>query len=294
MESEPKNILITGGSGFIGSHITDYCIERGYNVRILDIKEPHRNDVEFINGSVINRSLVTKTMQGIDFVYHLAAVSNIDHVKEKPIETIEYNIMGTAYLLEEARQKGIKRFFLSSSVFVYEQTGHLYTSSKQYSEIICKNYRILYGVPYTILRFGTVYGPRSRQADVISVFIKNAIEDNHVIINGDGKQLRNFIYVKDLAKGSVRAIEIKNSINKTLTIAGKKSNSVLKIARIINKIFNGSIKIKFNKIGIREDDYTGNINNIKKTFAILGWEPEFNITEGIKEYLEWYKCSEIS
>ena len=101
MKSKPKNIFITGGSGFIGSHIVDQCIERGYNVKILDIKEPHRNDVEFINGDVTDRPILKKIMVDIDYIYHLAAVSNIDYVIDKPIETIEYNVMGTAYLLEE-------------------------------------------------------------------------------------------------------------------------------------------------------------------------------------------------
>ena len=291
MKSKPKNILITGGSGFIGSHIVDQCIERGYNVKILDIKEPHRNDVEFINGDVTDRPILTKIMVDIDYIYHLAAVSNIDYVIDKPIETIEYNIMGTAFLLEEARKNQIKRFFLASSVFVYEKSGHLYTSSKQYSEILCNNYFLLYGIPYTILRFATVYGPRSRGVDVISKFVKNAFEGKSLIVNGQGTQKRNFIYVKDLARGSVRAINATNTANKILTIAGKKSISIIDLAKQVNMIFNESVKIESNNKELREHDYKGDINDIDKTYLILGWEPKVSLNNGIKKYAKWYSSS---
>ena len=283
------NVLITGGSGFIGSHITDQCIEQGYKVRILDIKEPHRSDVEFIEGSVVDRSLLKKSMQEIDYVYHLAAISNIDHVKSKPIETIEYNVMGTAYILEEAIKTQIKRFFLASSVFLYEKSGHLYTSSKEYSEILCNNYKSLYDIPYTILRFGTVYGARSRQVDVISIFVSNALKGEKLIIRNNGTQKRNFIYVEDLAMGSVLAMKTNKSLNKVLTISNEKSISIIELSSIVNEIFNNKLEIQITKEKKRYDDYIGNILNISETFSILNWKPQVDIKEGILRYINWYK-----
>ena len=289
MESKPKNILITGGSGFIGSHIVDQCIERGYNVKILDIKEPHRNDVEFINGDVTDRPILKKIMVDIDYIYHLAAVSNIDYVIDKPIETIEYNVMGTAYLLEELINHNVKRFFLASSVFVFEKSGHLYTSSKRFSEILCENYQLLYNTPYTILRFGTAFGPRNRASDVVSIFVDNAFKGTSLNIKGSGNQSRNFIYVKDIAKGSVLAIEKETTINKILTIANNKSSTIIELAHLIKKIFDNQPDILFEKSHGRENDYTGNITNIIETYSNLGWEPEYDLLKGLEEYIGWSK-----
>ena len=289
MKLKPKNILITGGSGFIGSHITDQCIERGYKVRILDIKEPHRNDVEFVNGGVTDRSILKKTMVDIDYIYHLAAVSNIDYVINKPIETIEYNAMGTAYLLEELKNNKVKRFFLASSVFVFEKSGHLYTSSKRFSEILCENYRSLYKTPYTILRFGTAFGPRNRAADVISIFVHNAIKGLSLNIKGTGKQQRNFIYVKDIAKGSVLSIERATTINQVLTIANNESTTIIGLAQLVKKIFNNQPDILYMDSQARESDYTGSINHINETYSFLGWEPEYDLMKGLEDYIKWYK-----
>ena len=171
------NILVTGGSGFIGSHVVDKLVEAGHEVRVLDIKKPYQANIEFLEGDITSREDVKKSLVDIDAVYHIAAFSNIDLVKDHPLATIEQNIMGTAYLLEECRLQKVKRFIFASSVYAYEERGHLYTTCKIASELLCKNYNTLYSLPYTILRYGTAYGPRSRRADVISLFVSRRTEE---------------------------------------------------------------------------------------------------------------------
>jgi len=288
MKKKSKTILITGGSGFIGSHLVDIFINNQYKVRVLDIKTPHRSDLDYIRGSVVDRNLIEKIMVGVDYVYHLAAVSNIDHVKNNPVETVELNIMATIYLLEEAKKNNVKRFLMASSVFVYEMSGHLYTSSKKYSEILCSNYFSLYNIPYTILRFATVYGPRSRGVDVISKFIDNYFKEESLVINGNGNQKRNFIFVEDLANASLLAVSSSKAINKILTIASEKSISINELANVIKHVFNKNIKIKYNDEGPRKDDYKGFVENIEPTFKLLQWRPKIELQEGIRKYVEWY------
>ncbi len=281
------NILVTGGSGFIGSHVVDKLIEAGHKVRVLDIKQPsHRQDIEFLKGDITSREDLMGSLINIDIVYHIAAFSNIDLVKAHPLTTIEYNILGTAYLLEECRKRGIKRFIFASSVYVYEERGHLYTTCKIASELLCKNYNTLYSLPYTILRYGTAYGPRSRQADAISIFVKRALSGENLVIHGSGEQKRHFTYVEDLALGSVTALE-PMAENKTYTLASREAVSIKRLAEIIKGMFNNKVAIEYDSA--REDDYQEELLDLEKTRNELSWEPKVNLKEGIRRYIEWYK-----
>lgn len=287
------NILVTGGSGFIGSHVVDKLIEAGHKVRVLDLKKPyHREDVEFLKGDITFKEDLERGLIDIDIVYHMAAFSNIDLVKANPLTTIEYNILGTAHLLEECREREIKRFIFASSVYVYDERGHLYTTAKIASELLCKNYQTLYHLPYTILRYGTAYGPGSRGADVVSLFIKRALAHEKLIIQGSGKQKRHFIYVGDLTLGNLAAL---NSVaeNKTYSLAGKEPVSIIELAEIVRRMFDNEIVIEHDFA--REEDYQGEVPelDLEKAKKELGWEPKVNLEDGVRKYIEWYKQSII-
>lgn len=280
-------VLVTGGSGFIGSHIVDKLIEAGHYIRVLDIKPPHRNDVDFIKGGITSKTDITKAVDKVEIIYHIAAFSNINLVKDNPVQTIESNILGTAYLLEEARKRNIRRFIFASSVYVHDERGHLYTTSKLASEMLCKNYHTLYSLPYTVLRYGTAYGPRSRAADVISIFVERVLKNKEIMIHGTGNQKRNFIYVEDIALGSVAALK-EIGENKTYVIAGLETVSIKELADVIKRVFNIQLKINIDASKGREDDYQGEIDSLKETMAELGWKPETALVEGIKNYKDWY------
>lgn len=281
-------VLVTGGSGFIGSHVVDQLLEAGHSVKILDLKEPQREDVEYVKGDILEKETVKNSIRDVDFVYHFAAASNIDLVKDNPLKTIEFNVMGTAYLLEEARHTNIQRFVLASSVFVHDTRGHLYTTSKMSSEMLCKDYNKLFSVPYTILRIGTAYGPRSRKADVVSIYVEKALRNEDLIIYGTGKQKRNFIYVEDIALACL-AVMNQNAENKLFTIAGDNSITIEDLAYMVRNIVNAAIKIYFRPGEEREDDYLGEIVDLGFAERSIGWRPKVDITLGIMKYKEWYQ-----
>jgi len=282
------NILVTGGSGFIGSHVVDKLVEAGHQVRVFDLKRPYRDDVEFSPGDIACQEDVNKSLIGMDVIYHIAAFSNIDLVKDHPLTTIEQNILGTAYLLEQCREQKVKRFIFASSVFVYDGRGHLYTTCKVASELLCQNYHTLYSLPYTILRYGTAYGPRSREADVISLFVQKALKGENIVIHGSGKQERHFTYVEDLAWGSVAALK-PIAENKTYAIASSQPVSIKRLAEIVKRLLNGEIAIEYKSA--REDDYRGTVPDNDLARKELGWEPKVGIEQGIKRYIEWYQAN---
>lgn len=277
-------ILVTGGSGFIGSYVVDKLIEAGHEVRVLDLKEPHRLEtVEFLKGNIISQEDVHRSLTGIEVVYHLAAFSNIDLVKSQPLTTLECNIMGTAYLLEECRKRTVKRFILASSVYVYSGQGHLYTTAKLACERLCQDYHALFSLPYTILRYGTAYGPRSRRDDVVSRFVFRALRGESLVILGSGKQKRNFIYVEDLALANVAALK-SGAENQTYTLAGEEID-IMQLAETVRSIVGTHVGIEYG--AAREEDYQGEVSGLNETCSELGWEPKTSLEEGIKTYVRW-------
>ena len=202
-----KNVLVTGGSGFIGSHVVDTLIKKKCNVTVIDLNSPKRKDVKFIKGSILNKSLIESSLKNIDYIFHLAAVSDINKVEKIPTKTIETNILGTTYLLEASRKAKIKRFVFAGSYYSYGDAGNLYTTSKTASELVIRNYNLLYKQKFTILRYSTAYGPRNREVDALSIFVDRAMKNLDLVIHGDGKQKRDYIYVKDLAEGSMIGLE---------------------------------------------------------------------------------------
>lgn len=281
------NILVTGGSGFIGSHVVDALLVKGHSVIDLDIKAPVQKNIEYVNGSILDRQLIDSIIERVDCIFHIGGFSNINFVKENPVETIELNVLSTAYLLDSCRKHSKSRdihFIYASSVYVCDRKGHLYTTSKACSERIIEDFHNLYKTPYTILRYGTVYGPRSRKADVLYLFVKKALHGEDIQIHGGGQQKRNFIDVRDLANGSIKVIGNKNAINRTLVIAHSESLSIVDLANKVKKIVKPDIKIDF--VGqARVDDYGGEIDGIKESQSILSWKPYLNIEDGIRDIM---------
>ena len=217
-------VLVTGGSGFIGSHVVDRLRAHGHEPRIFDlVPSPHHRDgdIETVIGDLLDLDAVQRSMRGCDAVVHLAAVADVDRVVAEPSHSELVNGRGTEVLLEAARAADLERVVYASTVWVYgSQNGsgvlaedallplpsHLYTATKLAGEMYCRAYGELYGVEHTILRFGIPYGPRSRPTAVVAAFVARALAGEPLTINGDGMQSRQFVYVEDLAEGVVAAL----------------------------------------------------------------------------------------
>lgn len=272
-----KKALITGGSGFVGSHIVEELVKKNFKVIVLDIKKPKTKNVVFVKNKDFNLKSLKKITKKVDYVFHLSGVSDVNKVKNNSIYTIENNILNTTKLLEACKNSNVKRFFFASSIYAYGNTGNLYTTSKISSELIIKNFSLLYNLNYTIFRYSSIFGSRNRGVDVISIFVNRAIKNLDLIINGDGRQTRNFIDVRRVAKFSLLALKEKYK-NKTLTIASKKGISMKNLAKKIIKFTRSNSKIRiFKKLKRFDDfDYKKISKSIKNNIYFFGINKNFD------------------
>ena len=295
--------VVTGGSGFIGSHVVDKLIDAGHEVIVLDHRvRPHRDDIVFKDIDIVNYASVLETTKGCDYIFHLAAMSNVNNVYENPVYSVELNVTGTMNILEAARQNGCKRVFFASTVWVYtgcngtyvnEESpffmpgaGHIYSSSKIASEFFICDYEKLYGVPYTILRYGIPYGPRMRMELVIPIFLRKAFHGEPLTITGDGNQYRNFIYVEDLADAHIFALK-EEAENQIFNLEGMRRITIKEIAETIQKLCDNEVKIEY--LPARPGDYEGKEASNDKIKRLLSWEPKMDFQEGMEKTIAWYK-----
>lgn len=284
------NILISGGSGFIGGYVYRHFKELGYSVKNFDLYGVE-GDSDFLKGSILDFEYVKKIIveNKITVVFHFAGFSNINKVEASPRDCVDLNILGTTNILEAARLKGNTAVILASSVYVHSDHGHLYTTSKVAAERILKNYSELYNIKSNILRLGTVYGELSRHEDVISIFAKKISEKKPISVSGDGLQTRNFIHGIDVAKACEKIL-LKNIFEETLIISSEMPSSISEIVAYF-KDLDSSTKVKFDKLVKRNDDYQGDVGDVDNTFRKLHWKPEIEIKEGIKRLYEFYQSS---
>ena len=241
-----KNVIIFGGSGFLGSHLADSLSDNGYNVTTFDNQKSKwkKNKYKEIIGDISNLDKVSTVLKNADYVYHFAAIADIEEASVNPLKTINVNIIGTTNILESCIKNKIKRLCFASSLYVNSNQGGFYSSSKKISEILVKTYSKSYGLNYSILRFGSLYGPRSNNTNYIHRTIIEALKKNTISRKGNGNELRNYIHVKDAADISVKILanEYKNKI---VTISGLESIKIKDLLNMISEMFNTKIKIKY-------------------------------------------------
>jgi len=292
--------LVTGGSGFIGSHVVDKLRERGMTARVFDMVYPtFRNDIEFYHGSILDLESVRMALNNVDAVFHLAAIADVKDVYEEPYYSEAINVRGTMNVLEAMRRTGVKRLIYGSTIWVYgdiiaevvdETTplrppSHLYTATKLASEYYCQAYAKLYDLEVTILRYGIPYGPRARAGAVIPTFVEKALRGEPLTITGDGSQYRRFIYVEDLAEGNALALK-PIARNKIYNLDGKERVRIHRIVETIQKIL-GNVEIQY--VPPRPGDFSGKEVSSRKALEELGWEPKVSFEEGLRRYIKWYK-----
>ena len=241
-----NKVVVFGGSGFLGSHVCDELTKSGYNVLIYDVQKPNyiNKSQKYIVGDVLDQELIRKHVKGSKYVYHFAAIADIKEAQENPVKSLEINILSTAYIVDACREFNVDRIIFGSTLYVYSEHGSFYKTTKQSSELILENYNKIYNVNYTILRYGSLYGPRSNHFNSIKKMIVQALLNKKISRKGDGNELREYIHIIDAAKASVKILDTKFS-NANIMITGKKSLRIKDILEMINEILNHKIEINY-------------------------------------------------
>ena len=232
-------IVVTGGSGFLGSHMCDILSSKGYDVNIFDIKKSKykkKNQKMYI-GSILDRKKLALAIKGCDFVYHFAALSELDVATTRPVETAKINIIGTINALVACNKHNVKRFIFASSIYANTEEGGFYGSSKQAAESYIERFHKTFGLNYTILRFGSLYGSRSGKYNGINFIINTGIKKKELIYEGSKHAARKYIHVEDAVKACIKVIQKKYK-NKYLTITGRHLVKIKNVLNILAKYLN--------------------------------------------------------
>ncbi|MBM3851875.1 MAG: NAD(P)-dependent oxidoreductase [Verrucomicrobia bacterium] len=237
-------IVVTGGAGFIGSHIADALTEAGHEVTIFDLRESPflRPGQRMVVGNMLDTQQANRLLAGQDVVYHLAGVAHLDIGIADPLRTVTQNITGTVTLLEAARLGGVKRFVYASSVYVYSEGGSFYRCSKQAAELYLEEYQRLHGLDYTIMRYGTVYGPRADDHNSVRRYLRQALRDRRITAKSTGEEVREYVHVRDAAQLCVRVLadEFKNQ---HLVLTGHNPMHFIDLLKMIREIVGQDVQI---------------------------------------------------
>lgn len=241
-----KNVIVFGGSGFLGSHVADHITGVGHRVTIFDLREsPYlQNNQNFIKGNILDKKQVEQAVSGNDIVYNFAGIADLDEAVGKPLETITTNIVGNTNILESCRGNNIERYIFASTVYVYSNAGSFYRCSKQSCELVIEEYNKKYDLPFTILRYGSLYGPRSNEKNSVYNFLKQALENKKIVRQGNGEELRDYIHVCDAAQLSVKILndEFKNQC---VILCGHQKIRVKDLMLMIKEMLGHNIELEF-------------------------------------------------
>ncbi len=280
-------ITLTGGSGFLGAHVADVLAKKGHLVFIFDKKKPKRliKKQYYIKGDVTKIKSLEKAIKKSDIVYHFAGISDLDEALNKPVETVNQNILGTVNVLELTKKYKIKRLVYASSVYATSIQGGFYSCSKKTAESYIEEYYKRYKTSFTILRYGSLYGLGSDERNGIYTILKDAINKNKFQYIGNKLAVRKYIHVKDAAEASVSILSKKYK-NKHVNIVGIKNYKITELFRIISKLLK-----KNNKVIFKNKKHLGHYVKSPKSFKISAGlnfklKNNINLKEGIGSLIE--------
>ncbi len=290
--------LVTGGAGFIGSHVVDYLVYLNHDVVVVDNHSANNDKfygnlrAEHVDADITDYSAMSAAMEGVDYVFHLAAESRLQPAIKNPIDAITRNCVGTTVLLQAARNACVRRFVYSSTSSGYgnnpapsvetqpDDCLNPYSASKVAAEKFCKMYTDLYGLDTICLRYFNVFGERSptrgQYAPVIGIFERQKESGEPLTIVGDGSQRRDFVYVRDVARANYLAsiMPLKGHNGEVFNVGSGKNYSIQEIADLI------SPEQKY--LPKREGEMETTLANIDKIRSVIGWKPEVDVLEWIK------------
>lgn len=306
------NYLVTGGAGFIGSHIATALVERGDRVRVLDnlstgtcANLSHVKDkVEFIEGDLLDRNMVEQAVDGVDIVYHQAALASVPRSVEKPLDTNAACVTGTLTVLDAARRANVKRVIYAGSSSAYgnqlvksKHESNLptplspYAAAKLAGEYYCSAFTETYGLETVSIRYFNVFGPRqdpnSEYSAVIPLFVTAMLAGRRPTIFGDGKQSRDFTYVDNVVAGNLAAAEAPDAVGKVVNVACGRQFSLLDLVASINKVLGTSIEPEF--APARPGDVRESLADISVAREVLGYEPAIDFEAGLRRSIDYYR-----
>ena len=304
--------LVTGGGGFIGSHLVDALLARGDNVRVLDnfstgkLKNLQHNldKIELITGDLRDSVILSKAVQGVDLIFHQAAFVSVPQSMEDPESCFDINVNGTGKLLAAARAADVKRVVLASSAAVYGENEAVplledeepeplspYAASKTINEIYARLFTRNLGLDVVALRYFNVYGPRQNPASdyaaVIPIFIKKLEDEDEPIIFGDGLQTRDFVYIADVVQANLMAAASEEAPGEVFNICSGQEISLLELLDILSTLYNRIIQPDFQEA--RSGDIYRSLGDPNKAREILGFSPGSSIVDGLNATAAWMR-----
>lgn len=300
-------VLVTGGAGFIGSHIVDQCIEAGYEVCVLDDLSTGKQEQVHPQSVFYRTNLASADVMSIvekekpDYIIHHAAQSSVPVSLKDPVGDAMSNVVGTVNLLEAARLHGVKKVIYASSAAVYGDPQYMpldeahpkhpqspYGVTKFVPEFYLHAYYHLYGLKYTAFRYANVYGERQDpkgEGGVVSIFVDRSIAGEELVIFGDGEQTRDFVYVGDVARANVMALTAAD--NEIVNISTGTKTSVNELATLLEELLGSPLNVR--RDAPREGDILHSYLDNAKATEVLGWTPEYSLREGLEKTLRFYR-----
>jgi len=303
------NYLVTGGAGFIGSHLAEELVRRGHHVRVVDslITGKRRNldhvpGVEFLEGDLADTSVATRAAAGMDYVLHQAAIPSVPRSVKDPVTSNRANIDASLNILVAARDAGVRRLVYAGSSSAYGDTPTLpkredmptnplspYALQKLVAEQYCRMFTDLYGFETVTIRYFNVFGPRqdpgSPYSGVISLFSTALLEGRQPTIYGDGEQTRDFTYVANVVDGVLRACEARKAAGETINVACGTRISLNELLRVMNRIVGTNLEAVYKEA--RAGDVRDSQADITKANTLLGYTPTVSLEEGLAKTLDW-------
>ena len=295
-------VLVTGGSGFIGSHLVNKLVDNSYDVRVFDIKEPKNPQVEFSKGDITNLADVKAAVKDCEAVFHLASPIGVEYTERNPIATLDTNIQGIKNVLECCIHENVKKLLFTSSSEVYGEPAKIpvpedcpltpkscYGVSKLVCEEYIKAYGKTYGLKYTIVKYFNAYGPRQSTSFVVSKFVDLALKQQPITIYGSGRQIRAFCFIDDIVRGTLLAFE--KATNDAFNIGNDREPIEMRdLAEKIIQLTKSNSRMEYvplNETNRSEQrEISKRIPDITKSRKILGYEPKVMLDEGLRRVIE--------
>ena len=246
-------VTVIGGSGFLGSHVADQLSAGGHDVCLYDrVASPWATpDQRMVVGDVLDLDRVTAAVAGAEAVYHFAAFADLNEALTKPLETVRVNVLGTVNVLEACRLHGVRRLVYASTVYVYSREGGFYRCSKQAAEHYVEEYQRAYGLDFTILRYGSLYGPRADATNGLSQIVRDALVRGSISYDGNPESVREYIHVQDAARASVVALG-DDFRNESVILTGPQPMRVMDLLKMLAEILGMSDQVTF-----KDEAYAG-------------------------------------